>query len=259
MSHQLIVVSIEISKRLSECSKKSDAMGISRSDEKSQRTYLGKIAAKFERIVGYALNAYYTEDQIFNDHLDMRLITRIIKLNEVFSEVFSQNGHTRHFEHSSKNEEHEKQSKSQFPEIGFDIPDAAVHDLYDIIRPERFQCPEPTDDSIMEHIDDIFQKSRGPELGTVGATVDSDEDNTLMLCRLAARFLAPFSKSNPGAGRISSSLTSVMPSLWCIILLSSCWLTPAPKNKSGHSCGTMSCWRSYKSLTNAACVMRASS
>lgn len=187
-------------------------MGVSRSDEKSQRTYLGKIATKFERIVGYALNAYYTEDQIFNDRLEMRLITRIIKLNEVFSEVFSQNGHTRHFEHSNKDEEHEKQSKSQLPEIGFDIPNAEVDDLYDIIRPERFQCPEPADDNIMDHINDVFQKARGPELGTVGATVDFDGDKMLMLRRLAARFLAPFSKSNPGAGRISSSLTSAMPS-----------------------------------------------
>ncbi|POS73366.1 interferon-induced GTP-binding protein Mx1 [Diaporthe helianthi] len=105
----------EIAKRLSDCGKKSDAMGVSRSDEKSQRTYLGKIAARFERIVGYALNAYYTEDQIFNDRLEMRLITRIIKLNEVFSEVFSQNGHTRHFDHSNQNDEDEKQSKGQLP------------------------------------------------------------------------------------------------------------------------------------------------
>lgn len=161
----------EIAKRLSDCGKKSDAMGVSRSDEKSQRTYLGKIATKFERIVGYALNAYYTEDQIFNDRLEMRLITRIIKLNEVFSEVFSQNGHTRHFEHSNKDEEHEKQSKSQLPEIGFDIPNAEVDDLYDIIRPERFQCPEPADDNIMDHINDVFQKARGPELGTVGGAL----------------------------------------------------------------------------------------
>ncbi|KAG8167920.1 hypothetical protein KVR01_003609 [Diaporthe batatas] len=161
----------EIAKRLSECGKKSDAMGVSRSDEKSQRAYLGRIAANFERVVGYALNAYYTEDPIFHDRLEMRLITRIIKLNEVFSEVFSQNGHTRHFENSSKNEEHEKQSKGQVPELGFDIPDAAVDDLYGIIAPERFLCPEPADDPIIDHIDEIFQKSRGPELGTVGGAL----------------------------------------------------------------------------------------
>jgi hypothetical protein len=134
-------VSTEIAKRISECGKKSEAMGVSRSDEKSQRAHLGKLAANFERIVGYALNAYYTEDHIFNDRLKMRLITRIIKLNEIFSKVFSQRGHTRHFEHSHEHEDHNKQPQSQ---IGFNIPNDAADDLDDIIRPERFQCPEPS-------------------------------------------------------------------------------------------------------------------
>jgi hypothetical protein len=111
-----------------------------------------------------------TEDQIFND-LEMRLITRVIKLNEVFSEVFSQNGHTRHFEGAKKkNEDNHRKPGSRLLEVGFDIPSCGVGDLDDIIRPERFQCPEPSDDSIMEHIDDIYQRSRGPELGTVSAT-----------------------------------------------------------------------------------------
>lgn len=149
-------------------------MGASRSDEKSQRAYLGKLAANFERIVGYALNAYYTEDKIFNDRQEMRLITRIISLNEVFSEVFSLRGHTRYFEQFNEKEDLGKQSPSQLPEIDFDIPNDSVLDLEDIVRPERFQCPEPSDDSLMEHIEDIFRKSRGPELGTVSVAMYLD-------------------------------------------------------------------------------------
>lgn len=206
-------------------------MGVSRSDEKSQRAYLGKLAANFERIVGYALNAYYNEDQIFNDRLEMRLITRIIKLNEVFSEVFSKKGHTRLFEHSHKNEDDDKQPRIQLPEIGFDIPSDAVDDLDGIIRPERFQCPEPSDESIIDHIDGIFQKSRGPELGTVRATIDLNNGNMLILCRLAARFSAPFSKSNPDAGRTLSCHTSAMLSLWCTISSLTCWRILAPNSK----------------------------
>ncbi|KAK7708906.1 hypothetical protein SLS64_006386 [Diaporthe eres] len=165
------IVKKEIAKKLSECVKRTEAIGPSRGDEKSQRAYLGKLAASFERIVGYSLNAYYTEDQIFDDKLEMRLITRIINLNEVFSEIFSQRGHTRHFDQSHEKDDHGEHSQIQPPEIDFDIPNNAVLDLEGIIRPERFQCPEPSDDSLVEHIEDIFRKSRGPELGTFGGAL----------------------------------------------------------------------------------------
>ncbi|KAJ0123005.1 Interferon-induced GTP-binding protein Mx1 [Diaporthe amygdali] len=161
----------EITKNLSECRKKAEAMGVSRSNEQSQRAYLGKLAADFEKVVGYSLNAFYTENPIFNDRLEMRLITRIIRLNEVFSEVFSQRGHTRRFEDSYIKDVRGKQPQTQLPEVEFDIPSDTDQDLEDIIRTERFECPEPSDESIMEHIEDIFRKSRGPELGTFGGAL----------------------------------------------------------------------------------------
>lgn len=161
-------------------------MGASRSDEKSQRAYLGKLATNFEKIVGYSLNAFYTQDEIFNDRLEMRLITRIIRLNEVFSEVFSQRGHTRYFEHLDDGVDWASLPGSQLPEIEFDIPNDRVQELEDIIRPERFQCPEPSDDSIMEHIESIFRQSRGPELGTVSGLIICNDKRMLMVCSLAA-------------------------------------------------------------------------
>lgn len=142
-------------------------MGVSRADEKAQRIYLGKHAANFERIVGYSLNAYYTDDPIFNDRLDMRLITRILELNDVFSEVFSQRGHTRYFDDSREDDDFEASTPDELPRIGYQLPDDSYPDLMDIICAERFECPEPSDDCIMDHIEDVFRKSRGPELGTV--------------------------------------------------------------------------------------------
>ncbi|KAI7782667.1 hypothetical protein LA080_013003 [Diaporthe eres] len=160
----------EIAKKLSECRKGAEAMGASRNDEKSQRAYLGKLATNFQKIRDYSLNAHYTQDEIFNDRMEMRLITRIIRLNEVFSETFSQRGHTRYFEHFDDEDNHAG-LPSPLPEIEFDIPNDRVQELEDIIRPERFQCPEPSDDSIMEHIENIFRQSRGPELGTFGGSL----------------------------------------------------------------------------------------
>lgn len=144
-------------------------MGASRADEQAQRAYLGKLAGNFEKIVGYSLNAYYTEDPIFNDRLDMRLITRIIELNEVFSQIFTQRGHTRCFELSKEEEDDDDDAypPDTLPRVGYEFPVGLNPDLSDIICADRFQCPKPSNDSIMRHIEDIYRKNRGPELGTV--------------------------------------------------------------------------------------------
>lgn len=152
-------------------------MGVSRSDEKSQRAYLGKIATNFERIVSYALNAYYTEDPIFSDRLDMRLITRVIELNEVLGEVFSKRGHTRQFSRDGEDENNKKDGDGDevdgvdgMPKLSFDLPEVPA-ELYDLLPPEPFECPSPSTESILSHIEDIFKKSRGPELGTFGGAL----------------------------------------------------------------------------------------
>lgn len=141
-------------------------MGLARSDEKAQRAYLGKIATNFERTVGYSLNAYYTQDPMFTDRLEMRLITRIIELNEVFSAVFSSRGHTRRFEPCDETEKKDKSANLQTTNLGFELPEAPP-ELADIIITDRFECPEPSEDSIMQLIEKEFRQSRGPELGTV--------------------------------------------------------------------------------------------
>ena len=160
-------VPTEIIKRLADCRKKSDAMGASRADEKAQRAYLGKFAAEFERIVGYSLNAYYTEDPIFSERPEMTLVTRIIELNEVFSQTFTQRGHTRHFDNPCDEEDEQADESGDLPEVKYEFPSEVSPDLVEIIHAERFHCPEPSDDPIMNHIEDVFRKNRGPELGTV--------------------------------------------------------------------------------------------
>ncbi|KAJ9136494.1 Interferon-induced GTP-binding protein Mx1 [Pleurostoma richardsiae] len=190
-------VKMEVLKLLNDNRKQYESMGESRGDERSQRMYLGRLAAQFERTVNYALNAYYTEDKIF-ENLNMRLITKIIGLNEMFAEVFRLRGHTRQFEGDDDensqdtggikdNEESkhhgkdapavsfDEESKSR-PDKGlcrlaFDIPIDTYPELYEIIIMEPFDCPEPSDDSILDHIEEIFSLSRGPELGTFGGAL----------------------------------------------------------------------------------------
>jgi len=155
---------VDINKRLADCRKKLEGMGAARSDEKSQRAYLGKLATDFERIVSYSRNAYYTEHPIFSENLDMRLVTRIIELNEVFAETFSKCGHTRMFEMVTGDSN--TNISDQVTVLSFALVDAPP-ELADITVLDRFVCPQPSDDCIMAHLEQSFKNSRGPELGTV--------------------------------------------------------------------------------------------
>lgn len=151
---------------LTDSRKSLEDLGDARNDERSQRAYLGRLASRFESIVRDALNAYYNDDPIFNDQQEMRLVTRIVELNEVFANDFANKGHTRHFEHA----ETTATGQTAFPDepgtLSFEIPDWMA-DLDNIIIDEPFTCSPPSDDPIMDHIADVFRDNRGPELGTV--------------------------------------------------------------------------------------------
>lgn len=163
-------VKVEIQKMLNRSSKTLAAMGVSRGDEISQRAFLGGMAARFEKVAGYALNAYYTEDPIFQQDSSMKLITRIIELNETFAKELRLRGHAHHFDEPTEmggdQGKHKEKSFGSFPMV-FDFYDEVIEDLHDIIVMEVYNCPEPTSNSIMDHINDVFDESRGPELGTV--------------------------------------------------------------------------------------------
>lgn len=146
-------------------------MGVSRVDERAQRSYLGKITAVFERIVRDALNAYYTTDSVFNNEPDMRLVTRVIELNKVLAKLLTQRGHAWYFDQGDDENEQEydddsDSSENPLPEPKFEIPPTPV-DLLDLLPAERYECPMPSRDSIMDHIEDVVRNSQGPELGTV--------------------------------------------------------------------------------------------
>ena len=168
-------VKAEINRMLEDDRKTLNSMGPSRSDSNAQRMYLGKMASQFEKLVGSSLNAYYTEDPIFTERMDLRLITRIIELNESFSKVFAERAHTRNFQSTqgadSGDPKDEEGSDDEGPEDSYGgLPLNAMPNAYpelcDIIS-DKFVCARPCGDPLMDHIESVFKKSRGPELGTV--------------------------------------------------------------------------------------------
>lgn len=90
-------VKVEIEQRLRLRKTQLETMGPVHADQTSQRLFLGKLAARFQTVTQGSLNGYNAGDSIFKTEPDLRLITRIIKFNEDFSNTFWKRGHRYHF------------------------------------------------------------------------------------------------------------------------------------------------------------------
>jgi hypothetical protein len=84
----------EVDQRLKECREKLKAMGAPRDSSASQRETLIKLASGFERIVRDALDGRYEGNPILQQKPELKLATKIIDLNEGFSELMWRKGHT---------------------------------------------------------------------------------------------------------------------------------------------------------------------
>ncbi|KAK3687357.1 P-loop containing nucleoside triphosphate hydrolase protein [Podospora appendiculata] len=154
----------EVEQRLRNCRAKRDAMGPARSGPASQREYLINLASKFEQIVRDALEGRYEGDPIFND-LRMRLITKIVNLNEGYSNLVAKKGHIQCFVGSHTNPETAITFKYEK-----DVKDAlksgsSIQDLSGIVDHSEMVYDGPKN-SIIDFIEKCYNTSRGLELGT---------------------------------------------------------------------------------------------
>ncbi|KAK8038425.1 interferon-induced GTP-binding protein Mx2 [Apiospora phragmitis] len=156
--------------RLLECRNQLDAMGPCRADQTSQRLFMVKLASNFQAITQGALNGYYAGDKVFQMEPNLKLATKIMKLNEVFANVFWKRGHQHHFR-SEQNDDGETLFGRAAADLPFAIPILQYPELGDIIDTEDYQCPKPLKGPITARIEEVFESSRGPELGTFGGTI----------------------------------------------------------------------------------------
>lgn len=171
----------DIEKRMRERTTKLEAMGEPRADESSQRQYLVKIASRMQDVNKSALNGYYAGEVLFKKKPELKLITKIIKLGEVFANLFWKRGHYQDFGPTWDYEGEttlEGSTESTWATVAPGSPlsddvsiDACV-DLQDIIDTD-YECPEPLRAPMAEAIREAYDSSRGPELGTVSTWADS--------------------------------------------------------------------------------------
>lgn len=157
-------VKADVEQRLRQCKADLEIMGQSRANPSSQRMYLGKLASRFLAVTQAALSGHYAGDGIFKEFPDLKLITKIMKLNEVFSDIFWKRGHKRHL---GAKWDDEGESSFNTGELPFRIPFDRYPELKAIVRTDAYQCPQPSRGPIMTRIEEVFESCRGPQIGTV--------------------------------------------------------------------------------------------
>ncbi|KAK8172501.1 P-loop containing nucleoside triphosphate hydrolase protein [Phyllosticta citrichinensis] len=158
-------VKADIEQRLRQRRTELENMGPPRAGSIAQRMYLGKLASRFQTITQAALSGYYAGDDIFKKLPNLKLITQIMQLNEAFSDVFWKKGHKQHFE-ATMDDEGESPLGCTVNQLPFEIPLDKYPELGTIICTNEYQCSSPSKGTLMDHIKEVYESSRGPELGT---------------------------------------------------------------------------------------------
>ncbi|KAI0129735.1 P-loop containing nucleoside triphosphate hydrolase protein [Xylariales sp. AK1849] len=178
----------DVSDQIKECKRELDSLGPPRQDEREQRSFLSRIAGTFQDRVRAALAADYNADPIF-DQDELRLITHVMNISDVFSADFQQGAHSRHFENIGLSA----------PSVSLDVPSdyedeeepvelmidnlraLLIRAKVDKITPSELDelgdivvlpvdIPMPRDD-VTAWISDVYLRSRGLDLGTFNANL----------------------------------------------------------------------------------------
>ncbi|KAM0262745.1 hypothetical protein ACHAQJ_001539 [Trichoderma viride] len=180
----------DVHNQIKECKKELNSLGPPRQDEREQRSFLSQIAGVFQDRARAALAADYNVDPVF-DQDELRLITHVVNITDVFSADFREAAHSRHFENLglTKSSVTAEISSETFVDgdgeetpIGLmidnlrvllqkaqvdDVAPGELAELGDIIVPPQ-AIPLPRD-NFTTWIKDVYLQCRGLDLGTFNA------------------------------------------------------------------------------------------
>lgn len=135
-----------------------EAMGAPRSNPTSQREYLVRLASRFQLMTNNALEGQYAHPD-FEQHTNLRLVSHVIDLNEVFAESMRRSGHKYRFCDSELGGQEGNDLKNKFLRA---IPEH----LRNMIPLELFLNQVPKE-GLANIIEQHYTGFKGPELGTV--------------------------------------------------------------------------------------------
>lgn len=187
----------DVSKRLTDCQRELEGLGPARQTEQEQRLFLSAMARHLQQLVQAALEARYSNHSAFEEKDELRLITHILNLTEVFSDDFEKKAHLRCFERPESllpgNDSGEDDSEKDDSEESNSEADVSDHEEKDTwgkerwnklggnINPQELTVLENTiskdfwfDDpkeNIMVWIEGLYLRSRSIDLGTLGGSI----------------------------------------------------------------------------------------
>ncbi|KAL7921857.1 P-loop containing nucleoside triphosphate hydrolase protein [Trichoderma austrokoningii] len=177
----------DVNGQIRECKKELDALGLPRQDEREQRNFLNRIAGAFQDRARAALAADYNADPVFG-HDELRLITRVMNITDVFGADFRENAHSQQFENLEllKSPVAGEMGAQESVDCGHqeyptdpiidnlrgllekskvdDIAPEELSELDDVITPFS-EIPKPQG-NFAAWIKDVHLRSRGMDLGT---------------------------------------------------------------------------------------------
>ncbi|RYC84091.1 hypothetical protein BFJ63_vAg13021 [Fusarium oxysporum f. sp. narcissi] len=182
----------DIDQQLKSCNDKLDELGPPRQNHREQRTFLSRIAGQFQSHVRSALSADYNASTIFANE-DLRLITQVVNITELFCYEFHKRAHSRNFEtprHIPRfaDEDWDSEDKSNGAEekdgSAFHLHIQLIQELVNISNIDRGTEQELIElgniitspggvsvpgDNMAEWIKGVYLRSRGLDLGTFNA------------------------------------------------------------------------------------------
>jgi len=172
----------EVSKQLSDCRIELEGLGPARQTERDQRLFLSTMARRFQKLVDAALHAHYSIHTMFEEKKELKLITYVVNLTEMFSYNFERKAHVHSFEISrstplngdkdTENEEYNSRADKHAEQTGKFVEDIDLEEftaLEDIVSKDC-QTDGPKS-GIMEWTEGLYLQSRGLDLGTFGGTI----------------------------------------------------------------------------------------
>ncbi|VUC38166.1 unnamed protein product [Clonostachys rosea] len=178
----------DVSSQISKCRRDLDSLGPSRQDEREQRSFLTHIAGVFQDRARAALMADYNSDSVF-DQVQLRLITHVVNITDLFSAEFQQSAHLRHFQNPELHEPAEETVSSGEDFQGSNSLGLTISNLQDLLQAtgvnditqeELAELGEIIDlshettlpsDDVTSWIRDTYLNTRGMDLGTFNANV----------------------------------------------------------------------------------------
>lgn len=165
-------VKLEIEKKLKVAIETLDSLGNERGTAEKQRKYLLDIVAKFQRLTYDALTANYGSNSLFDEQKDLRLPTKLVHRNELFSTQLEKFGQQYLFcsENKTTAKTNTVNGVTNAPKAqGMNVrTTSGGANIKDILHSQEV-IPSPSG-GIMDWLEAKYRDSRGFELGTFNSS-----------------------------------------------------------------------------------------